>query len=71
MIKNKYEIKLADDDQQRYITESAYEYNGFYRKPFFRLSEYVEITQGTARRHHDRYCSIANNRWCMKMVQNC
>ena len=34
-IKNKYEIKLADDDRWRYITESAYEYNGFYRNHFF------------------------------------
>ena len=34
-IKNKYEIKLADNDRQRYITESAYEYNGFYRNHFF------------------------------------
>ena len=34
-IKNKYEIKLEDDDWRRYITESAYEYNGFYRNHFF------------------------------------
>ena len=34
-IKNKYEIKFADDDQWRYITERAYEYNGFYRNHFF------------------------------------